>query len=197
MKTANETPSNPLVAYVLLTIMVAFLIIVALSIQGCTYSIPKNIAKIEQKNAAYLPQYCANRFPIKELVKDSLVYLKGETEYIYDSTSLDVDSLINSVELRMMKTNGKRLIRVPCPPCPISVDTFLHYKQTTQESTASLAALQANLNTETANLAKSKQETENWKQRYDGIKHYAMWFWFTWVGIVALVVFKAWVRFKA
>lgn len=78
----------------------------------------------------------AKWFPIKEKVKERIVYKEGATVYRYDTVTIDCDSA-----LKAQQKDGKpktNYVRVPCPPCDESKDTVEHYKEVTQESTAAL-----------------------------------------------------------
>lgn len=125
--------------------LIAFVFIMVLT--GC-YS-PKKATKQSVKAYSIYPGVVASLhtkwFPIKDSTSERVVYTPGEVQWRYDTVEVDCDSVLRG--LNFEGTGGRvsfqpLVLRVPCPPCPISVDTFKYYKFQAQESTAALQVLQ-------------------------------------------------------
>ena len=115
---------------------VAIGIAILLNLSSCSYDVEKNIAKIEHKKPIALPEYCANRFPVKESVKEVTKYLPGI------ETTIEKHDTINGV-ITIFKT--KKV-----------VDTFYLTKEITQEKTDKLKGLQLSLQYQTDSTTKYK-----------------------------------------
>lgn len=87
----------------------------------------KRIVRIHVEQPQVLASACATIYPPLEFTKDSIIFIPGETSWRYDTVEVDCDSVVP--DLRNSK-GISRLIRVPCPPCPIRVDTFYRNTQT-------------------------------------------------------------------
>ena len=128
----------------------------ALIIFSCSPAI--RLAKIEHKHPEAVYDFYKNKYPIKQSVKDSFIYIKGAVMYRDNYVNVNVDSLIKSMGLR------KGSVSIPCPPCPYSVDTIKMYKETLQESTFKLSEVEYRL---------SKERTEAEKEKESFIKQHA------------------------
>lgn len=107
-------------------------------------------------------------FPIKDSISERVVYKPGAVQWRYDTVTADCAGLIEAIKNQVGEPQKSRtIIRVPCPPCAISVDTLEHYKYRSEESTAALQAansdiqkLQVDNTNKVAELA-SKQKALN------------------------------------
>ena len=130
--------------------LIAFVFIMVIT--GC-YS-PKKATKHSVKAYSIYPGVVASLhtkwFPIKDSTSERIVYTPGEVQWRYDTVEVDCDSVLGVLsfegtggQLKNEPSSKLRsIIRIPCPPCPISVDTFKYYKFQAQESTAALQVLQ-------------------------------------------------------
>lgn len=108
------------------------LIFLVVILGGC--SVPYHIAKIEKKDPSALPNYCANRYPVKEFVRDSIIYKQGETVTKFDTVETFVKC--DTVD-RIIR------VRVPCPTSSNRVDTVYREKESVQENTAKVTAVES------------------------------------------------------
>ena len=115
---------------------VAIGIAILLYLSSCSYDVEKNIAKIEHKKPIALPEYCSNRFPVKEQIKEITKYLPG-TE-----TTIEKHDTINGI-VTVFKT--KKV-----------VDTFYSTKEIQVENTAKTKALQLSLQYQNDSTTKYK-----------------------------------------
>lgn len=106
----------------------------------------KKIANVEQQQPQVLYNFCSTRFPPVTIDSTHTEYVKGETVWRYDTVTVDCDSVVSSPKSEGSKLSAPHIVRIPCPPCPISVDTFKYYKFLAQENGAKVSALTIELN---------------------------------------------------
>lgn len=75
--------------------------------------------------------YCNQWYPIRWYDSTRIEYIRGEVDYIHDTVTVDCDTVKVTVD-------GTKTVRVPCPPCPVRVDTIVTFREKQGESTAAL-----------------------------------------------------------
>lgn len=78
--------------------------------------------------------YCNQWYPIRWYDSTRIEYIRGEVDYIHDTVTVDCDSALKEAK----STGNVGKIKVPCPPCPVRVDTIVTYREKQGESTAAL-----------------------------------------------------------
>lgn len=101
----------------------------------------KRIVRIHVEQPQVLASACATIYPPLEFTKDSIIFIPGETSWRYDTVEVDCDSVVRigmfirndshtQTGLIGFDTTRLKKVRIPCPPCPIRVDTFYRNTQT-------------------------------------------------------------------
>lgn len=83
----------------------------------------KKIGKVAYEQPIILAQECLSRFPSKDSIHESIEYIQGATVLNYDTVEIKCDT----VQL------PSKIIRIPCPPSKVRVDTFREEKITTEQ----------------------------------------------------------------
>ena len=97
----------------------------------------KRVAVVAAKYPADFAKECADRFPVKDSIHTETIYKEGETIYLPGDTMLvDCDTV------REQGPERNRVVRVPCPPIPVRVDTVERMIYIQVENTARIKALE-------------------------------------------------------
>lgn len=133
----------------------AVLLCIATMLLGC-YSQQKakrQLLKAQTKHPNTVAQLCAAVYPPLALVKDSVVYLKGDIEEEIVYAEVDCDSVH-----KVLKGASANIVRVPCPPAQNRIDTLLVYKERQVVNKAAVQVLDSKLEETASLLAKKKHE---------------------------------------
>lgn len=135
---------------------------------------------------------CAMWFPIQETIKDSIVYTKGETQYRYDTVTVDCDSVVSATKKNQSLPSGAKVnqVKVPCPPCPLSVDTIRHYNRIIEQDTRQMAIMQADIDLYKSLAAKWEKKAEEVQKGKASWRIAAMVGWVLIMGLVAFKILK-------
>ena len=92
----------------------------------------KQVMKAQLKHPEVVASFCAGIYPPATMRRDSLVYRQGNTVYLpADTVQVNCDTVYNN-----------RIVKLPCPPATLRVDTIRQYTERQVENTARVAALQ-------------------------------------------------------
>ena len=131
---------------------------VALLLCGC-YTVKKANRQV-LKAQAHFPELvaanCGNWYPPKETTVTKTEYKPGVPVYSRDTVRLDCDSALKAGK-------GGKVIKIPYPVTNERVDTFYTTRTVTVENTAKIAALQAEINSESKKAADLKWERNHWR----------------------------------
>ncbi len=107
----------------------------AIALTGCytQRTAQRQVTKAQAHHPAVVAALCGNFYPPVTLVKDSLVYKAGSTQYLPgDTVMVDCDTVKNSTSV----------VKLSCPPQLYRVDTFHHYSERQVENKGKIAALE-------------------------------------------------------
>lgn len=125
---------------------------------GCytPYKMHKQVSKAYHKYPLEFTATVSKWFQIQETYFDSVVIKKSDTLWRTDSVTVDCDSAVKAAKSDSSKLRRQTKVKVPCPPCPLTVDTVLHFQRIVKESTLKLKAERL----KAENLAAEKAATE-------------------------------------
>lgn len=125
---------------------------------GC-YSTKKaqfQVGKAQVLRPAVVAKICADLYPPRVFDSTRIEYRQGETIYRHDTVSTTIDCPPNS-------TGTTRTVRIPCPPCPVQVDTLYTTKYSQVENTARVSQLTTELQKERDARIKAESGRGMWR----------------------------------
>jgi hypothetical protein len=154
METKNDNLGCSLILGVaLLVLFLGFLL------TGCTTQ--RKAVKYFDNHGFAAAQYCAGAYP----VKDSTVYLHGQTTVVHHTDTIPGDSIPCPVEKGTL--NQGTPVYVHCPPSTHTIDTITRTDTTVlyRENTARVAALTGQLAVNTDRAEKAENGRGKWRLR--------------------------------
>lgn len=88
---------------------------------------------------------CATLYPVREKENVKEVFVKGETQYQFDTVTIDCDTVYSN-----------KVVRVPVKVASVRVDTFTRELTKTVENTAAISAAQQETKREQDRAAKAE-----------------------------------------
>lgn len=122
---SNKTISYGVERVVIVVLCMLAAVAVMLLFVGCSPT--KRLTNLHVKYPDAGLKVCASLYPAETKVVRSTEYVMGEAVNHYDTVQIDCDSVVASYRGSHVATSGNvatsRMVRIPCPPSTVRIDT--------------------------------------------------------------------------